>query len=927
MDMNKKAIYYTIDAILASVLITGALALIIINPFYDSSYSSKNYISQDMLTALSNIKISELNDPFITAEINSLSIDNPEISVLEQIGKYWALDYGGKAETLSGIVLSSLNISGKQITLKIGNESIYSLGEGRNEVDTAVSRRMIAGIDKGKPLAGTSASAYLRRIHDKKTSAYYYFGGFIGQGMVSFFIDDLPEDINSSGNSRVDNLYLEGDFQGDFLFFINGETCERIPGNATFNVNDATLQVDVWELPNCTDFIESGRNNFKIEFIEDIESSSVSGGFLRIDYRTDELQQETSYGSETYNFPGVEGIANIYDSFFIPGLLEEMNIYLHFKTNQTAYISIGERILLMNTQDEFDILENVTYEKNDTEFKVWIDDDYLLNEANFDYSQISVNTVPIRFAAYDITTEIFEGGNADIVVITDFSGSMMKSVSSWADQGFGVKDCETLYGHEDARKTHLARCLDNELVEIVLNYTGNRVWPVFYHNNDVSWYNNPEDKTAVKSYISNFGPQGKGKTCIACAINQAYDILNAYSGNNRSKFVVLMSDGSPTHCAQGSCISTSIEYGVEQCVGYCDTSGMGGCQDDEMIGCNLSDDSCLGAEENTISSTQRLVDDLNVTIFTIGFGLISECDRANNLLNQTATIGNGTYQHSSNVSELLNIYEEISYEILTRIDQINQSVSVQGNITLSTLYNDSKIDFTYEPIEDMPNPGKISLVFEGDLDNPSCTNTVELYPDIEIINAEVTSYSGPHWTDEVIINGVSAFNLSDYYVPYVRLGDPFSVRIPVDLLNPGTNSITINTGDSAENNSGCSIDNKFVYTALLPSVTERTDAMEFAEGCNWTVQTITGSTLNLNIPEEYIGGKECFYDPSFDYGDYTSTDAYDSAMLNLLDQLDPLNEGHIIVDLDESDLEISLTIVGGIPYMWGPSIAEIEVIS
>jgi hypothetical protein len=139
-------------------------------------------------------------------------------------------------------------------------------------------------------------------------------------------------------------------------------------------------------------------------------SASVSGGFLRIDYRTDELQQPINYGENTYYFHGVEGVANIYDSFFIPGNLEEMDIFLHFETNQTAYISIGERILVMNTGDDFDILNHVYHERDGDVFKVWIDNDFLLNEANFDYSQLSQNNVPLRFAAYEVTSEIFEGG-------------------------------------------------------------------------------------------------------------------------------------------------------------------------------------------------------------------------------------------------------------------------------------------------------------------------------------------------------------------------------------------------------------------------------------------------------------------------------------------------------------------------------------
>ncbi len=921
MAMRKKGIYYSIDAMLAGILITGALALIIVNPFYDSSYTSKNYLSEDLLIALSSIKLSDVEDSMPSHLISS--IDDFEISVLEQIGKYWALDYPSRAEDLAVFALSSLNVSDKEIKLKMGGELIHSFGEGKLR-DVSVARRMIAGIERGRPLAGTSASAYLRRIRDKKTSSYHYFGGFIGQGNVSFFIKDLPQDINRSGISRVDNIYLEGDFQSDFLLYINGQLCGNSLINETFK-QSGSLVVDSWYLPHCANLILPGRNNFSISFLGDLTTSSVSGGLLRIDYRTDELQKPFEYGESSYNFHGVDGIANIYDSFFVPGDLEEMSIFLNFNTSQSAYITIGERILMMNTGGEDDILNDVSYEQVGDNFKVEISNNFLLEEANFDYDQLSQNTVPLRFAAYESFSEEFEGGNADVVVITDFSGSMFNSVSSWDSQGTGISRCDELYEYSDARKSHLARCLANELVDTVLDYAGNRIWPVVYHRNRITSYNNPEDKVAIMDHISKYGPQGQGEACISCALNEAYDLLEANDKKNRSTFIVLMSDGSPTHCPQGGCSSILTRYGQEICAGYCNDGGS--CDVDNKIGCFLDDERCLQAEDSVRFSANRLIEKFNATVFTIGFGLMDECERAGLLLEEIADMGNGTYQHSSDVDELRLIYDNISYEILTRVDQVNQSVTIQGDLAPSSIYDDSRIDFKYNPLEKQPDPGKISMVFEEDLSNDSCTSHVNIYPGLDVVEAEITSYSGAHWTDTVIVNGVTAFNLSDYYAPYFRLGDPFSVRIPEGLLNEGLNTITVETGDSPENRTGCSEHNKFVYTALLPAVTDRTDSLEFADGCSWTVDTITGSVLDIPIPEYYEGGKNCVYNSSFDFGDFNSRDAYDFAMLSLLDQLDPLNEGEIIVDLDASDLEIRLTTVGSIPYMWGPSIAEVEVVS
>ena len=38
--------------------------------------------------------------------------------------------------------------------------------------------------------------------------------------------------------------------------------------------------------------------------------------------------------------------------------------------------------------------------------------------------------MPVRFASFNKSTETIVGGNADIVVITDFSGSMKKAINN-----------------------------------------------------------------------------------------------------------------------------------------------------------------------------------------------------------------------------------------------------------------------------------------------------------------------------------------------------------------------------------------------------------------------------------------------------------------------------------------------------------------
>lgn len=898
----RKAMYYSLDALLAGFLLVGVAVILLQLSFYEPQIVPESFITQDVLNILDELKISEFaNNSFVQSEMLADNIRSSDLSILEQMGDYWAVNDTSKAITLFEIVFNDSLDDLDSINFLLENDSLYLKNESSLS-SLVTSRRMVTGVSKGKAVTGSSASAYLKKVRNKKTKAFAFFGGFIGQGNISTFIDDLPTDLTPE---RVESIYLEGDFGDNFSLLINGEPCNSSGLLVNFTPTSPLGDIDSWDLTHCNQSIVSQRNNFSIIFYGDIENSYVAGGLLRLEYLTNTLQENISLGFDRYFFPEVIGVANIFDSFYIPGTLINMDVALHVNTEQVVTLGIGERVIQQNGSgsDEW----------------IYFDNDYLLNNESFDYSQLSDNTIPLRFAAYNTTTQEVVSGNADIIVITDFSGSMKKAVDSWT-QGTGLTDCDQLYTYPDARKTHLARCLDSEVANVVLNYSGNRLWPVFIHADAVDYYNNPEDLDAVDGYISTYGPQGKDKTCLACAINQAYDIFDTYGSENRTKFILLMTDGVPTHCADGSCTSTSVNFGSEVCEGFCDTNGASGCGG-TMTGCDIDDFSCSAAEDNTIYSVNRTYNDLNVTFFTVGFGLIEDCDRANLLLNEIANMTNGTYQHSKNVSELRLIYQNISQEILTRVVQENQTVSVQGNITQSLIYGDSYINFTFDPIIQDPEPSKISLVFQEPL--TSCTQVVEIPLGVDVVDASVISYSGTSWSDLLVVGNSTAFNMSDYYVPYYKLGDPLQIQLPVNLLAPGNNTLFVDTGISATNRSGCSNDNSFIYTGLINSSTLRSGTYEIVEGCNWTIESESGSFSMFSVPNDYSGSNEC----SYTLGNiaYNNQDAYDVATISLLRQLDPDNDGQVLVDLQSSDLEITITIVSGVPYLWGPSIASTHI--
>jgi hypothetical protein len=241
-------------------------------------------------------------------------------------------------------------------------------------------------------------------------------------------------------------------------------------------------------------------------------------------------------------------------------------------------------------------------------------------------------------------------------------------------------------------------------------------------------------------------------------------------------------------------------------------------------------------------------------------------------------------------------------------------------LTESTLYGDSYINFTFDPIVSSISPGKISFTTQISL--PNCTSNVYIPSGLEIIDAKVISYSGEHWSDVLVVNNATVFNLSNYYIPYYRLGDPTVIQIPVSYLSNGNNTIFIETGDSPTNRTNCSSYNSLIYTALIPSATSRTSVEENNIGCMWIVQYADGDLNNVTVPTEYNGTKICSYMPG--NITYDTTDTYDVATYTLFRQLDTENTGTVLVNINNLDLEIITTVISGVPYLWGPAVLRIE---
>lgn len=167
----KKGFLFTIDSIMgASIIITGIL---LINSFYivESSYTSLNYASHDLISALSRLKISEVNNLYVDELISGGEITNMDNSILEQIGEFWALDKINKAGNLTEEFTDDFVDENLGFGFYIEGEKIYSKDKSHSGI-SITSKKMISGIQRYRTREGFTARAIATKVTKNTTDVF-----------------------------------------------------------------------------------------------------------------------------------------------------------------------------------------------------------------------------------------------------------------------------------------------------------------------------------------------------------------------------------------------------------------------------------------------------------------------------------------------------------------------------------------------------------------------------------------------------------------------------------------------------------------------------------------------------------------------------------------------------------------------------------
>ncbi len=950
-----RGIYFSLDALLAlSIFLIGASAIF----FYSYAQPSAKPIAQinlaqDVLNALSNAKMKDFenNSCFSNLSEELRKKISPSNSVLEQLLVFWNANYTKEASNITECLFKNL------MPENVGYEFIFR-GTERSDVilrkeppsyqNVFVSKRVVSGIDNyPTPMKGFTARVFLTKIAAKETCSYLYFPGFLGQGNFAryFYLPNF---------SKVKKVYLELDTSG-----LPFKVCVNNLGNCSSYLQEPdpseAMKPYSWNLSSLASSFVPGKNILYFLFNNSTSYTQrwFAGGYLEVCYETDSFSRERK--NLTSPFFGIYGMINLYDGFYIPGRLKNLSIYLHYDLpieNSTLYLKIGNSTVYQS-------------DSTGTNISVFLNSSELSTRLNF--SEISLKTIPLRLGT--IANEIKEVsgyGNADVILITDLSGSMKWRLDSDEDGEerkccngnscsseeelvkWMENDSNVIYDPSTSRIS-LAKCLDKYFVYKILNLTGNRVGLVGFYGDPFYPYKGrttahelSTNRESLYTEIENYYP--RGGTCICCAINRAYNILKEQSNSSRKKYIVVMSDGIPTHQCGSS--------GVDECKGTRDGSpGNPGLWLGFGSGCyggsdDCDTDDCECAMENANWSSCRVHNDLNATVFSIGFGPVASCYSANWTLRAIANCGNGSYYASQEGTKLKEIYKNISEQI-NKISYVNETQIL--NITFipnATLYEDSYIYFEFEPEVFVEPYSYISVRlssprFGGNVTSPK-NFTFFLANSTLISNAVVTSYSSAYWTSFLSVNNQSAFLLSSYGDDFRTLGDPFIVYAPSNYFNYGNNLIQIDTaiGPDKNDTTGGSPWDRLIYTLSVPASIEYTKTFLKAEGSTITVYyDLDHDSVQDGNDTIAIGDNSSdVFDPEQDAIDYAFC-----KLLDLLNFIADKNEKEncnlsnmerdggqsnpIDIRINSPGIRLNIIEIQGLPMLVGPAVAEIRIYS
>ncbi|MBU0979255.1 MAG: hypothetical protein KJ709_00480 [Nanoarchaeota archaeon] len=525
---RRKGILFTIDAVLGATLLLLGIFMYSLFFVTEEETTQSAYFSRDAVDFLAQVRMDELDFRFLH-DLNriSLSID-PDISVLEQMALLWVKGEYEASQLLCNYTFLELIPEQYGFEIRVGNDVVCNRYKPGSET-VITSKRSISGIEKSQQTERFLSYAHLTGMDNFLMDFYTYFQGFTGQGNITVLME-VPEFIS------IRNVIIEGSFSDNFEFHINGNGSGNFTTNRTNPLGAETFIIDPVHFSN---FGGENRTSFSIRFnSSEGQLGYIGGGYIRVTanisanntHLKEGMRQFTHIANDTlitrYYLPQVEGVINLYGSYYFPPDISNLSASLHYKSDIGQLDDVYLQLVLANQTIFFD--ENFTGEET-------IDLDPERFSA-LNLSKLAGKNVPMRFGWTDIAP--YGGGGVDAILITDISGSMAWNITpgdGWlrTDGETWGNDCDNtkMYTSNRTMRLALAKCLDKRFVDIILeDLSPSRMGLVFFYHTLIPLYTNvvPLKDYTSRSYLHNkidAIDNPVGNTCVSCGIYKAMELL------------------------------------------------------------------------------------------------------------------------------------------------------------------------------------------------------------------------------------------------------------------------------------------------------------------------------------------------------------------------------------------------------------------
>lgn len=419
---NKSGIFFSIDALIALIIILSAVLLLKIP---HTEQIDESNLDSDLMVALSSISISEINNTYVKALISQGIINETNTSVLEEIGNIYIKDEE-QAKNIAQEIIKDINTS-ENIGIWFEDNLIASKNSTpyENSKEIQVSRQLISGIAKDSISKGYVAKSWLKKIEKKETLTItkgelicggwktYSWGDYCGYNLIN--IINYSIEIPSNAKIISASWLSEPSWVGQ---------------NTTLYVNDNQIfsgKINKFANINITSYLNPGENTATLY---SPQGGDDGASHIVVEYETPDIQSLSL--ENKYHFFETSSVGVLYHekSIFVPENINSMEIKLNVtrkvsleirkgsqtipigqKTVQNGYAPQGEEIIFTNSEIESALSSNgLSYQDLNNEYftvivKIGSSGETAEIKEN-SFVSIESAQVDVPFGSIDITQEI-----------------------------------------------------------------------------------------------------------------------------------------------------------------------------------------------------------------------------------------------------------------------------------------------------------------------------------------------------------------------------------------------------------------------------------------------------------------------------------------------------------------------------------------